>query len=49
MSVPNYILDLICGLVVDDASAFGPVKAMNVSRGAYRDILRKTHKNIYAG
>ena len=34
ISVPNYILYLICGLVVVDASAFGPVKGVYLSFGA---------------
>ena len=40
---------LICGLMVNDASAFGPLKGVHVSRGAKRNHLRETHKNIYAG
>ena len=32
----------------DDTSAVGPVKEINVSIGAKRNILRKMRQNIYA-
>ena len=35
----NFVLFLICGLVVNDASASGPVKGGHVSRGANRSMV----------
>ena len=43
----NFVLFLIYSLVINDASASGPVKEIDVSFGVYRNILLVSHPREY--